>query len=94
MTGPGWLPDPAGRHEYRYFDGKVWTDNVADRGVASSDAWEPPVIPTREGFRQFSKWADKQLNDAASWVNRRGRKLPADELSTVDAEPSSSLLGQ
>ena len=52
------------------------------------------MIQTREGFRQFTKWADKQLNDAASWVNRRGRKLPADELTTVDAEPSSSLLGE
>ena len=35
---PGWLPDPTSRHEYRYWDGSRWTDDVADRGVASTDA--------------------------------------------------------
>ncbi|MGH9110873.1 MAG: DUF2510 domain-containing protein [Acidimicrobiales bacterium] len=34
---PGWLPDPDARHEYRYWDGSGWTDNVADGGVASTD---------------------------------------------------------
>jgi hypothetical protein len=38
---PGWLPDPAGRHQYRYWDGAGWTDNVADGGVASTDAIDP-----------------------------------------------------
>jgi hypothetical protein len=42
---PGWLPDPTSRHEYRYWDGSRWTDDVADRGVASTDALDagPPV---------------------------------------------------
>jgi Protein of unknown function (DUF2510) len=35
---PGWLPDPTGRHQYRYWDGARWTENVADGGVASIDA--------------------------------------------------------
>jgi hypothetical protein len=35
---PGWLPDPTSRHEYRYWDGSRWTDDVADGGVASTDA--------------------------------------------------------
>jgi Protein of unknown function (DUF2510) len=40
MNSPaaGWLPDPTSRHEYRYWDGTRWTDDVADRGVASTDA--------------------------------------------------------
>ncbi len=33
----GWYPDPRGRHEYRYWDGTVWTDHVADQGQASTD---------------------------------------------------------
>lgn len=39
MNGPapGWLPDPDARHEYRYWDGSGWTDDVADGGVASTD---------------------------------------------------------
>jgi uncharacterized protein YxjI len=34
---PNWYPDPMGRHELRYWDGKVWTDHVSNQGVASSD---------------------------------------------------------
>lgn len=33
----GWYPDPAGRHQYRYWDGKAWTDHVADAGAQSVD---------------------------------------------------------
>jgi Protein of unknown function (DUF2510) len=34
---PGWQPDPTGRHEYRYWDGSSWTDDVSDGGNASTD---------------------------------------------------------
>jgi hypothetical protein len=37
-----WYPDPAGQHEFRYWDGAAWTDNVADRGQASVDPVETP----------------------------------------------------
>jgi hypothetical protein len=33
-----WLPDPTGRHQYRYWDGGCWTENVYDAGVESRDA--------------------------------------------------------
>ena len=33
-----WYPDPMGRHEYRYWDGTVWTDHVSNSGVQSTDA--------------------------------------------------------
>ena len=36
-TAPGWLADPAGRHQYRYWDGGNWTENVYDAGVESRD---------------------------------------------------------
>lgn len=36
---PGWLADPAGRHEYRYWAGLTWTDHVADGGIQSVDPW-------------------------------------------------------
>lgn len=38
---PGWQPDPTGRHEHRYWDGSKWTDDVADAGEASTDAYDP-----------------------------------------------------
>ena len=37
-TSPAaWHPDPLGRHEFRYWDGKVWTQHVANGGQASVD---------------------------------------------------------
>ena len=34
---PGWYDDPSGRHEYRYWDGARWGDQVADAGITSVD---------------------------------------------------------
>ncbi|HWM22908.1 MAG TPA: DUF2510 domain-containing protein [Ilumatobacteraceae bacterium] len=31
-TSPGWYTDPAGRFEYRYHNGAVWTSDVASNG--------------------------------------------------------------
>ena len=36
-----WHPDPMGRHQLRYWDGKVWTDHVSDNGVQATDALQP-----------------------------------------------------
>lgn len=47
MAPPGWYPDQAGRHEYRYWDGTDWTAQVSDRGVTASDPLElRPATPT------------------------------------------------
>jgi hypothetical protein len=51
MNGPapGWQPDPTGRHEYRYWDGTNWSDDVSDGGVTSND----PVAGTPEPTQPF-----------------------------------------
>ena len=33
----GWLADPIGRHELRYWDGRTWTGHVSDSGVTAVD---------------------------------------------------------
>jgi hypothetical protein len=33
----GWKADPTGRHQFRFWDGFKWTENVADSGVQSTD---------------------------------------------------------
>jgi putative membrane protein len=33
----GWFPDPAGRHEWRFWDGTGWTDQVGDAGQVATD---------------------------------------------------------
>jgi uncharacterized protein YxjI len=35
--GPNWYPDPMGRHEYRWFDGTTWTDQVSSNGAQTTD---------------------------------------------------------
>ncbi|QXC59266.1 DUF2510 domain-containing protein [Aquihabitans sp. G128] len=35
--GPNWYPDPMGKHEYRWFDGTNWTDQVSSHGKQSVD---------------------------------------------------------
>ena len=34
---PGWLIDPFGRHEQRYWSGSEWTEHVTDGGVPGTD---------------------------------------------------------
>jgi Protein of unknown function (DUF2510) len=53
MTGDGgspagWHPDPFGRHQSRYWDGKIWTAHVANGGVASTDS----PLPTPQSQSQ------------------------------------------
>ena len=46
MSVSSWEPDPTGRHQYRWFDGEEWTDQVADDGVQSVD----PISITEAGL--------------------------------------------
>jgi hypothetical protein len=40
---PQWLPDPTGRHEFRWWDGQRWTGHVATGGSVSQDAAPEPT---------------------------------------------------
>lgn len=50
----GWLTDPSGRHERRYWSGSEWTEHVTDGGVKGTD---PP--PGSIG-REASSWSKDQ----------------------------------
>jgi len=43
----GWYTDPAGRHEYRFWDGTDWKPEVSDGGVTTVDPLEPPPSAQR-----------------------------------------------
>jgi uncharacterized protein (AIM24 family) len=49
VTGPeagSWQPDPEGRYEYRFWDGRQWTDQVSQRGhVHTAPLGAPPSQP-------------------------------------------------
>ncbi len=36
-TPPGWYPDPVGGHQFRYWDGRNWSEHVSDDGVPGVD---------------------------------------------------------
>ena len=42
IAKPGWYQDPAGRHQYRYWDGGAWTADVADSDQVSTDPLDGP----------------------------------------------------
>ena len=50
MSVSSWEPDPTGRHQYRWWDGERWTDQVADDGIQSVD----PVSATEAGLPRDS----------------------------------------
>ena len=37
VSPAGWMADPTGRHELRYWDGTMWTSSVSDHGTLSDD---------------------------------------------------------
>ena len=37
QAAAGWHPDPTGRHEQRYWDGAIWTDQVSNAGQVTTD---------------------------------------------------------
>ncbi len=68
---PNWYPDPMGRHEYRYWDGTVWTDHVASHGRQSTDPLErqpPKTVVGQQTAPKVQAQVDKHLQSAA----RRG----------------------
>jgi uncharacterized protein (AIM24 family) len=48
MNAGAWHPDPAGRHELRFWDGAQWTEHVSDDGIHSVSPLTPPEAPTAE----------------------------------------------
>lgn len=110
MAASGWYADPTQRHEYRYHDGVVWTEHVADRGQVTSDPLTPPGRPPSSGslapqasragssaqdsFKKLAQWADRRMQDGAAWVAQRGGSEGASGAPVLDVEPSASILGQ
>lgn len=54
MSAPNdgsWRPDPEGRYEYRWWDGRQWTDQVSHQGrVGRAPLTGPPPQPAGDGF--------------------------------------------
>lgn len=78
-TGPsGWNRDPWSRHESRFFDGRLWTEHVADGGIAGIDSTPVAALP-----RSRPRPAREAPPDAAS-----GPRVLDDP--TAGSEPGAS----
>ena len=51
MTAPGWFPDPSDPTRLRYFDGKVWTEQYAASGAATSTIGQAPRTGMSKGMK-------------------------------------------
>lgn len=47
LLDPAWYPDPTGRYEARYWDGRKWTSHISHYGATGSD----PLLRAR-----FDRW--------------------------------------
>lgn len=74
MLPAGWYTDPAGRHDYRYWDGTAWTAQVSDRGVTATDA--PQLQPPTPAGPATARRPDGTLAATASARAYRAVAVP------------------
>lgn len=93
----GWYPDPTGRHEQRYWDGRHWSHRVSDGGVRGDDplypVQDPSSAPSGSSLAVTSGTAGPQVApDGAAVSDEAGEASTTDEQSEVDAggEPGES----
>jgi hypothetical protein len=65
--GPGWYPDPARRHDHRYWDGTGWTEHVSTAGVATTAPVTPPDwYPDPTGRFDWRYWTGHEWTEHVS----------------------------
>lgn len=84
LLDPAWYPDPTGRYEARYWDGRRWTSHISHYGATGAD----PLLRAR-----FDRWWLRGLFRVAAWAAFFGalwwaydRYWPSDERDLVADE--------
>lgn len=77
----GWFPDPAGRHERRYWNGSVWTEHVFTSGAQGVDPLTP--VPPAE-VAQSTETAPRE-HSADAPPSRRAQRERFQRESREDA---------
>ena len=68
LNPPGWYNDPAGRFEYRYHNGAVWTSDVASHGQRYVDPMAPGGGPPIPHSRPPDFAAAGETHDERLWM--------------------------
>lgn len=59
LLDPGWYPDPTGRYEARYWDGRKWSSHISHYGATGAD----PLLRAR-----FDHWWLRLAGRVVVWV--------------------------
>ena len=105
----GWLPDPTGTHQVRYWDGSQWTEHVSDGGTTAVDPLPadappppppvaapapPPPPPAAEAPATTGRGGWKdKLKSAAQSAATQGKQM-AEQAKTTMAEQQSKRTEQ
>ncbi len=76
-----WYPDPYGRHEFRFFDGTNWTEDVSSHGRQGIDAVTANDIKTVAGTNAPHR-VSKQVDRAIADGERRHAPLTPDYVAS------------
>lgn len=92
----GWFPDPAGRHERRYWNGFVWTEHVFTSGTQGVDPLAPvppPEVPQRTETAPRERPTDAPLSRRAQRERLQGEPradAPPQHSSASASAPAES----
>ncbi len=75
LPAANWYPDPAGRHEYRWWDGNAWTDQVSSHGRQALDSFQnaPKTVAPQQSSAKIQDQVQRHMNQA----QKRGAPMPA-----------------
>jgi uncharacterized protein YxjI len=83
----GWYPDPFGRYEVRYWDGRTWTAHVSTKGQATTDdPVQTQPVPTVQRSKEKVKRDVTRAGARASAVPGGGTPL-TEQLLVVNQKP-------
>ncbi len=94
----GWKADPVGRHQFRYWDGFKWTDNVADGGTSPRtpslrpSAGRPARRDVRPAGTERATSTSRTVSPGMAVPPRRSRSAAASSRTArampADAQPA------
>ncbi len=82
---PDWYPDPMGRHEFRWWDGNDWTDQVSSHGRQSTDAVQKDakMVAPQQAPDRIRQQVERHTNQ----VEKRGAPQPPPTSFTDTGSP-------
>ncbi|MBU9766182.1 DUF2510 domain-containing protein [Mycobacterium sp. TNTM28] len=93
---PGWLPDPDGRYEYRWWDGQAWTDQVSHQGQQGRAplAGTPPQAEPQAQHQHQQAQGDGFAGISGDLVDGRFSEKEATPIATQNKKMLRVRLGE